>query len=1143
MTENPYPPRLLPGANRPAQHRPPQAAEVMVWLLTALLLFALACPQAAMAAKSVSWNTVAATQVTATPTNPIRNRRSNDASVSITVANVSGQALNGPFRLVIANLSPTAKVSIANATGTTSAGEPYFNLAGYVGTVFAPGATGLVNATVTGGGPNIFTYSLRVEQQVTTILPLSVNITSPATLLTVGSTPQTVQGTVSDPAAQVTVNGVPVTNNSGTFQASVNLDEGHNPIAVRALDAEGQDATDIISLSLDMTPPYLTVASPQDGDIVRIPKIAVSGLVNDIVRGTVAEGQAQVTVNGIAAGIANRSYLGENVPLNEGDNTLTIVGVDNVGNTSRLSLKVTYRPLAAQHIEVFSGQDQAAAINTALPQPLKARLLDGNSHPVANKPVIFRVTEGDGVVGAGSQYQGQGTLANTDAQGVAAVPFKLGSRAGTGNQRVRAAAVGFDGEALFYATATVSAADKVTVNSGNNQRGGVGQPLPEPFVVAVLDAGANAVAGAQVEFTITQGSGKFQNGQTSIISTTDSDGRATAELTLGPEQGLDAQRATATLAGTGLYAGFTASALVTGPAGQTAISGVVLDNQDQPLANVTLRVDGTTRETQTDAQGQFRITEAPVGAVRLVADGSTIGDSNEWSTLAFNLVTVAGADNPLPSPVYLVKLDTANAQQVGDKDVTLTLPDVPGFALEVKAGSVTFPDGKKTGKLSVTPVNASRIPMPPPNGMQPQFIVTIQPIGAKFDPPARLSLPNVDGHRPGKQVEMYSYDHDLEEFVAIGLGTVSTDGSVIKSNDGVGVIKAGWHCGSQPGGRGCSHDCGICTDCDGNCNCVPKDGDPRVSECKKCQKGKQVPDDTKTPKSISNIPNDCKKPGCKKGSAQQIPDTSDKPDVKASPDNECKTCDKNGNITPDATKESSKCDNNECKKCKNGKCEYKTEPNTTLTELSIVGPVSPSKPLAECDWGATYPESPIEININVRCDGEKYSAVIESMVAQYSQQVRLLPGQIEVTGPEGNTTKDNFCAQVTELKMLGNCPGGQWYMLKAVQDHEDYHLRAFLPALQNSSSDIEYLIESLSVPNSSGKTKNQALIEIQSSPAYIQALRDAQIAWEGRVIGQIFRDHQGATQEVEGMVVNPMIKKICDYSKAKEWGKCEACPL
>jgi hypothetical protein len=107
-------------------------------------------------------------------------------------------------------------------------------------------------------------------------------------------------------------------------------------------------------------------------------------------------------------------------------------------------------------------------------------------------------------------------------------------------------------------------------------------------------------------------------------------------------------------------------------------------------------------------------------------------------------------------PIYLMQLDTEHAVYVGLQDQSLTLPEVPGFRLDVAAGSVTFPDGKKEGYLSVTPVNANKMPMPPPNAMQPQFIVTIQPHGARFDPPARLTLPNVDGHAPGAEVEMYS---------------------------------------------------------------------------------------------------------------------------------------------------------------------------------------------------------------------------------------------------------------------------------------------------------------------------------------------------------------------------------------------------
>jgi hypothetical protein len=852
----------------PQQTKRTPIISVVLWLL---ILLANIDVRTAIAAGSTSWDSVSSSSISVIASNPIRNRRSTDATVAINLNNVSGQTLAGPFRLVVTGLTPADKVSIGNATGNTDAGEPYFDLTGYVGTSFSVGGTGVVNAIVKGGGPNIFSLSTRLERQVAQVQPLTIKITSPATLLTIGHTPQTVKGSVSDAAAQVTLNGAPVTNSNGTFQADVALEEGHNTVSARAVNAKGEDVTDTISLSLDMTPPYLTAESPKDGDTVRTDKIAVSGLINDIVRGTVAEGQANVKVNGVTATVSNRSYLAENIALTEGDNTIKVDASDNVGNTASLTIRVKYQPLAPQHIELVSGQDQTAKINAVLNQPLKTKLLDANKQPVADKPVVFRVVQGDGLVGVGTQDQGQGTLVKTDAQGVATTSFKLGSRAGNGNQRVRATSVGFDGEVLFYASANIGTGNKVTVNAGNNQRGAIGQPLPQPFVVAVIDEGANVVPGAQIDFKVTQGSGKFQNGQTAISSTTDSDGRATAEFTLGSEEGLDVHRVTATLVGTDLSAGFTASALKTGPAGQTSINGVVLDNQDHPLPNVTLRVDGTTREGQTNAQGQFKITEVPVGSVRLIADGSTTTAVGEWPTLAFNLVTVAGAENPLPAPIYLVKLDTDNATQVGDQDVTLTLPQVPGFALEVKAGSVTFPDGNKTGKLSVTPVNASKIPMPPPNGMQPQFIVTIQPVGAKFDPPARLSLPNVDGHAPGAQVEMYSYDHDLEEFVSIGLGTVSAEGSIIKSNSGVGVIKAGWHCGSQPGGSGCCSggggggNCGVCkkaksNNCsDGSCE---NDDSQDPGECKKCSGGAPVNDD-------SEDPGECK--SCKNGKAENDP--------------------------------------------------------------------------------------------------------------------------------------------------------------------------------------------------------------------------------------------------------------------------------
>jgi hypothetical protein len=804
------------------------------------------------------------------------DRNAKESVYELVLVNTSGAPLEGPLYITIEGLA-TPNVTVKNPSGTTTSGLPYFILttAGV-----KPGAQ--VTLPIAFANPqNVrFTFSVSgYSTPGTQVPPLAVEITSPPTLITVGATPLAVDGTINDASATLTLNGVPVGHSGGQFHANVALGEGHNAIVARATNSRGDEATATISVSLDMTPPYITVESPLDGAVVNDGVINVSGLVNDIVRGTVSDGQAQVTVNGRAATVANRSYLATNVPLAEGPNAIEVRASDQVGNTATLVIHVTYVVPAGAHLEIVSGQGQEAQIRQSLLQPLAVKLIAANGQPAIGKTVVFRVDQDDGVVSAAGE-EGIAVLAITNTSGVASARYRLGARAGVGNQRVIAKAIGFEGETTFVASALPKPGNKVSVNSGNNQRGSPHQPLPLPFVVVVTDDGANVIEGAQIAFTVTSGGGVFQNGQPAIVATTDSDGRASAKLTLGDSLGLDVHRVTATLLGRQLAAGFTASALQSGPPGQTSISGVVLDNQDRPLPNVTLRVDGTTREAKTDAQGRFKVTEAPVGPVHLIADGSTTTTPGEWPTLPYNLVTIAGADNPLASPVYLVKLDTAHAVTVGAIDRDVTIPEVPGFKLSVKAGSVTFPNGDRVGQLSVTPVNVAKIPMAPPNGMQPQFIVTIQPSGARFDPPAPLQLPNVDGHPPGAQVEMYSFDHDLEEFVSIGLGTVSSDGTTIASNPGIGVIKAGWHCGSQPGGSGCTEECGPCSTPNDECVCIPIPAPQLAARGLASQCTDQCPIDEDTP-------HDCQKPSCNGSNPVSIPDPNDRP-VDTSP-GDCKS--------------------------------------------------------------------------------------------------------------------------------------------------------------------------------------------------------------------------------------------------------------
>ena len=343
------------------------------------------------------------------------------------------------------------------------------------------------------------------------------------------------------------------------------------------------------------------------------------------------------------------------------------------------------------------------------------------------------------------------------------------------------------------------------------------------MVAFVTDEGHNPLDKVPVIFRAVEGGGLFLNGLDNVTVNTDSDGRAAVSFILGPDAGNDGNVIEAGFEGNLLPpAGFTATGLIPGDPGDTRISGVVLDNSNNPITNVTVRIEGTTREAVTDSNGQFIVNNVPVGPVHLIADGTTAGTPGvlEYPTLMYELTTVAGANNSVGMPVYLVPLDLTNSKIVGgSEDVNYTIPEVPGFELTVKANSVTFPNGDNQGRISVTQVHADKVPMVPQIGQQPRFIVTIQPPGTVFDPPAPLKIPNVDGLAPGEKTNMYSFDHDLGIFVSIGTGTVSEDGTLIVSDPGVGVVKAGWHCGGNPAPTGSANNCPDCQKCDNN-RCV-----------------------------------------------------------------------------------------------------------------------------------------------------------------------------------------------------------------------------------------------------------------------------------------------------------------------------------
>ena len=419
-----------------------------------------------------------------------------------------------------------------------------------------------------------------------------------------------------------------------------------------------------------------------DADDTAPPPASVSIVVPSSVTGT-AGGTARLIITASATATVTAGGINDNFPLpNIGSFTrsgtthtstltlpnqvtsysLTVFVRTAAGITTLHSVTVSTTAAAAQtggtltvRIDPFSGAPGTTATVTVT-------AADASAQP-ANVTVSLTATGGT----LSSSSVATGTTGTTT------VTLTRGSTAGTENFVTVSGPSGYTSVNGRFVIAgpvgrdtTVGAAENLDDYDGNNQMGSLNSPLPEPFIVEVVDANDNPVEDARVRFRTTIGSGRFSP---RAFSRTDEEGLA--EITFTPTS-TGRIRVVATVAGADSTAAFIvqggepADALVkvsgdtqSGTPGNALANPFVVEVQDEdgePLAGhrVTFSVTaggGSLSETSAaadeDGRAETTLTLGSERGVNSVRASVTGVDPVTFSTSIDAKILVAAANRPV----------------------------------------------------------------------------------------------------------------------------------------------------------------------------------------------------------------------------------------------------------------------------------------------------------------------------------------------------------------------------------------------------------------------------------------------------------------------------------------------------------------
>jgi len=252
--------------------------------------------------------------------------------------------------------------------------------------------------------------------------------------------------------------------------------------------------------------------------------------------------------------------------------------------------------------------------------------------------------------------------------------------------------------------------------------------------------------------------------------------------------------------------GVDANLTVTRTKGAASVTGVVLRQNDRPLAGVKVSM-GTT-STQTNANGEFVLTGVPDGQQELVVDGRNVNARGGAQYGYFVIgVKVRANQSTEVAPVYLPKIlasDWIALPSPVAEDTVLKTPLVPGMEIHIPKGAVLRDrEGKLVTQVAIVPMPLDRSPFPFPENA-PAYVsvqpggMTVQGLTPGVTAGIRVVYPNQTDLKPGERVYFWSYNTDERGWQIYGEGQATADATQVAPDPGVALYESVGFMYTQP---------------------------------------------------------------------------------------------------------------------------------------------------------------------------------------------------------------------------------------------------------------------------------------------------------------------------------------------------------